>query len=163
MPDEAARFENLVASHLLKWVHLRVDTQGEDLELRYFRDIDGREVDFVVTEGRAPVLRVECQWGDAPPAPGLRYLKARFPRCEAWQVSAVGAKDYETPEGACAPHRRSRSCGAWRRGRHTLPREAGQMTTIKISDGVNVDIAPDGTVYGVELLNANEQPGTTAR
>jgi len=47
--------------------------------LRYFRDIDGREVDFVVTEGRAPVPRVECQWGDAPPAPGLRYLKARFP------------------------------------------------------------------------------------
>jgi hypothetical protein len=99
VPDEAARFENLVASHLLKWVHLRIDTQGEDLELRYFRDIDGREVDFVVTEGRAPVLMVECKWGDAPPVPGLRYLKARFPRCEAWQVSAAGAKDYETPEG----------------------------------------------------------------
>jgi AbrB family looped-hinge helix DNA binding protein len=33
----------------------------------------------------------------------------------------------------------------------------GQVTTIKISDDANVDIAPDGTVYGVELLNANEQ------
>jgi uncharacterized protein YuzE len=33
----------------------------------------------------------------------------------------------------------------------------GQVTTIKISDDVNIDIAPDGTVYGVELLNANEQ------
>jgi uncharacterized protein YuzE len=33
----------------------------------------------------------------------------------------------------------------------------GQVTTIKISDDMNVDIAPDGTVYGVELLNANEQ------
>lgn len=33
----------------------------------------------------------------------------------------------------------------------------GQVTTIKLSDDVNVDIAPDGTVYGVELLNANEQ------
>ena len=99
MPDEAARFENLVAAHLLKRVHLRIDTQGEDLELRCFRDSDGREVDFVVTAGRAPVLRVECKRGDAPPAPGLRYLKARFPRREAWQVSAAGAKDYETPEG----------------------------------------------------------------
>jgi uncharacterized protein YuzE len=33
----------------------------------------------------------------------------------------------------------------------------GQVTTIKISDDMNIDIAPDGTVYGVELLNANEQ------
>ena len=33
----------------------------------------------------------------------------------------------------------------------------GQVTTIKISDDMNIDIAADGTVYGVELLNANEQ------
>ena len=33
----------------------------------------------------------------------------------------------------------------------------GQVTTIKISDDMNIDIAPDGTVYGVELLNANVQ------
>lgn len=33
----------------------------------------------------------------------------------------------------------------------------GVVTTIKISDEMNVDIAPDGTVYGIELLNANEQ------
>ena len=33
----------------------------------------------------------------------------------------------------------------------------GAVTTIKISDEMNVDIAPDGTVYGIELLNANEQ------
>ena len=33
----------------------------------------------------------------------------------------------------------------------------GQVKTIKISDDVNIDMAPDGTVYGVELLNANEQ------
>jgi len=33
----------------------------------------------------------------------------------------------------------------------------GAVTTIKVSDEMNVDIAPDGTVYGIELLNANEQ------
>lgn len=32
-----------------------------------------------------------------------------------------------------------------------------QVTTIKISDEMNIDVAPDGTVYGIELLNANEQ------
>ncbi len=32
-----------------------------------------------------------------------------------------------------------------------------QVETIRVSDSVNIDIAPDGTVYGIELLNANEQ------
>lgn len=32
-----------------------------------------------------------------------------------------------------------------------------QVTTIKLSDDMNIDIAPDGTVYGIEFLNANDQ------
>lgn len=31
------------------------------------------------------------------------------------------------------------------------------VETIQVSDELNVDIAPDGSVYGIELLNANEQ------
>ena len=31
------------------------------------------------------------------------------------------------------------------------------VETIRVSDALNVDMAPDGTLYGVELLNANEQ------
>jgi uncharacterized protein len=99
VPAEAPRFENLVASHLLKWVHFRQDAEGLDLELRYFRDRDGREVDFVVVEGRRPRLFVECKWSDSEVDRGLRYLKTRFPEADAWQVSAVGHKDYRTPEG----------------------------------------------------------------
>jgi predicted AAA+ superfamily ATPase len=99
VPDAAARLENLVGAHLLKWVHLVQDAEGRDLELRYFRDTDGREVDFVVVEGRVPRLLVECKWADAPVDRSLRYLKARFPQAAAWQLSATGRKDYETPEG----------------------------------------------------------------
>jgi len=99
VPGDAARFENLVACHLLKWVHFEQDTQGRDLELRYFRDIEGREVDFVVVEGRRPRLLVECKWGDAEVDRSLRYLKARFPKADAWQISATGTKDHQTPEG----------------------------------------------------------------
>jgi hypothetical protein len=69
------------------------------VELRYFRDSDGREVDFVVVEGRLPRWIVECKWGDADVDRSLHYLKARFPQTEAWQVSATGSKDYLTPEG----------------------------------------------------------------
>ena len=32
-----------------------------------------------------------------------------------------------------------------------------QVTTMKVSDEMNIDLAPDGTVYGIELLNAKEQ------
>ena len=38
-------------------------------------------------------------------------------------------------------------------------RETGraQVGTSRLSDEVNVDLAPDGTLYGIELLNANVQ------
>jgi predicted AAA+ superfamily ATPase len=97
--DEALRFENLVALHLLKWVHYRQDTEGIDLELRYFRDTDGREVDLVVTERRNPILFIECKWSDTRLDKNLRYLKKRFPEADAWQISATGRKDYLTPDG----------------------------------------------------------------
>jgi hypothetical protein len=93
--NPSARFENLVASHLLKWVDFQRDTEGRLLELRYFRDVDGREVDFVVVEGRRPVMFVECKLGDQDAAPSLRYLSQRFPSVPAYQVSAHGTKDVE--------------------------------------------------------------------
>lgn len=34
-----------------------------------------------------------------------------------------------------------------------------EVETIRVSDELIVDMAPDGTVYGIELLNANEQLG----
>ena len=98
MPDNAARFENLVASHLLKWAHYQYDTQGRAIELRYFRDVDGREVDFALTDQGQAIGFVECKWDDSEVSPSLRYLRQRFPSVPAWQVSAVGRKDFETPE-----------------------------------------------------------------
>jgi uncharacterized protein YuzE len=32
-----------------------------------------------------------------------------------------------------------------------------EVETVRVSDEMNVDVAPDGTVYGIELLNANQQ------
>jgi predicted AAA+ superfamily ATPase len=94
VPEPSFRFENLVGSHLLKWTHFEQDTRGRDLELRYFRDVDGREVDFVVTENQKPILAIECKWGDSEIHPGLRYFKERFRSCEAYQISAIGKKDF---------------------------------------------------------------------
>lgn len=99
VPDQSKRFENMVASHLLKWVHFVDDTEGRDIELRYFRDVDGREVDFVIMEDGKPVRFIECKWSDGGIDPSLRYLKERFPEAEAWQIYAVGTKKYRSRGG----------------------------------------------------------------
>lgn len=40
-----------------------------------------------------------------------------------------------------------------------LQEKTAQVETIQVSEEMNVDIAPDGTIYGIELLNANQQLG----
>jgi len=97
--ERGPRFENMVAVHLLKWVSWLADTEGRDVELRYFRDVDGREVDFVLVERQRPMLMVETKWQDRPIERGIKYLKERFPACPAWQISATGSKDYMSAEG----------------------------------------------------------------
>ncbi len=53
----------------------------------------------MIVEGRAPILFVECNSSEEEVHGPLRYLKARFPEARAWQVHALGTKDYQTPEG----------------------------------------------------------------
>ena len=99
VPTMSFRFENLVASHLLKWVHFEQDCFARDLELRYFRDIDGREVDFVVLENRKPIYLIECKWSDIDVEQPLSYLKNKFPEAKAFQLYAEGRKDYINNSG----------------------------------------------------------------
>lgn len=54
MKDPGLRFENMVGNHLLKQVHFLEDTEGREIELRYFKDNEQREVDFVITEDKKP-------------------------------------------------------------------------------------------------------------
>ena len=41
-----------------------------------------------------------------------------------------------------------------------LRRKRAKVTTISVCEELNVDIGPDGRIYGIELLNANEQLGS---
>ncbi|MDY6952104.1 MAG: ATP-binding protein [Thermodesulfobacteriota bacterium] len=93
------RFENLVACHLLKWCFFMEDTQGRDVELRYFRDVDRREVDFVIVEDGQPIHFVECRKSGKDLSRSLRYLKVRFPSVEATQVLLEKDVDLVTKEG----------------------------------------------------------------
>ncbi|MBN2543880.1 DUF2283 domain-containing protein [bacterium] len=38
-----------------------------------------------------------------------------------------------------------------------LREKGNEVQTLQISDELNIDISPDGKIYGIELLNANEQ------
>jgi hypothetical protein len=84
--DAGARFENLVASHLLKLCHFVEDTDGWRMELRFLRDTDGREVDFVVLRDRKPLFAVEAKSGDRDPSPAVRYFRERTPIARWYQV-----------------------------------------------------------------------------
>ena len=39
----------------------------------------------------------------------------------------------------------------------SLKKKTNQVETLRVSDSLNIDLTPDGTVYGIELLNANEE------
>ena len=87
------RFENLVAGHLLKYCHLVEDTEGYRMELRFLRDTDGREVDFVVLREGRPEFAVECKSGDRRAAPACRYFRERTPIPRFYQVH-LGTGDF---------------------------------------------------------------------
>jgi hypothetical protein len=53
-----------VASQLLKYCHWQEDTLGHTMELRFLRDTDKREIDFVVLRDRRPAFGVECKAGE---------------------------------------------------------------------------------------------------
>ena len=75
--DEAARFENLVASNLLKFCHQEEDREGDRMELNFIRDSQRREIDFVVVRNDRPEFAVECKSGDRRLARNIRYFSER--------------------------------------------------------------------------------------
>ena len=76
--DEGARFENLVASHLLKLVHWLHDAEGYKTDLFYLRDVEGREVDFLVTVNHKPWFAVEVKQSDTTLHKPLMYFGERL-------------------------------------------------------------------------------------
>lgn len=96
--SEGARFENMLALHLLRAVHWAADIEGEKLQLRYCRHRAGLEVDFVVLRGRRPWLAVEATLSESDLAPGLRYFVERIHPDFAFQVVLHGARERRLPD-----------------------------------------------------------------
>jgi len=86
LDDEGKRFENYVAVALQRAVSAWREWGKGDYRLYYARTKDGREADFVVTEGKRANLVVECKKKEANLSPALTYFKDRLNAPYAVQV-----------------------------------------------------------------------------
>ncbi len=93
--DEGARFENLVATGLLKRIHFLEDSEGYRCDLCYIRDKEGREVDFaIVKEGVVEEL-IEVKCGDDTLSKSLQYYAERLKPKRATQIVANLRRSYD--------------------------------------------------------------------
>jgi predicted AAA+ superfamily ATPase len=92
--EDGPRFENFIASQLLKYCQFIEDTEGYRMELRFLRDTDKREIDFVVIKDGKPEFAVECKTGEKDISPSIHYFKERVQIPKFFQVHR-GQKDYE--------------------------------------------------------------------
>ncbi len=94
LSDESARYENLVASHLLKFVHHLCDAYGVNADLKYLRDIDKREVDFVVIIENRPAIAVEVKLSKQKVSSSLKYFRRKLDIPHAFQVILEDGVDF---------------------------------------------------------------------
>ncbi|MCK5917918.1 MAG: ATP-binding protein [Cocleimonas sp.] len=93
--DKGAKFENLIATNLLKRLHYLEDHEGYRCELRYIRDKEGREVDFaLIIEGQLEEL-IEVKYSDDGISSALKYYKKRLNPKKTTQIVASLDKPYD--------------------------------------------------------------------
>lgn len=93
--NSGSRFENLVASQLLKYCHWFEDTEGYTMELRYLRDTVKREIDFVVLQNKHPLFAVECKSGEKSIGHAIQYFSQRTSIPKYYQVH-LGTRHFQT-------------------------------------------------------------------
>lgn len=79
------RFENMVALHLLKAVKMWGAQGQTGLELKYLRDKEKREVDFVIVN-KKPAMLIECKYSDDKLSPNLVLFQKQLDVPLAFQV-----------------------------------------------------------------------------
>lgn len=85
--DEGAKFENFMASHLLKACHFWTDTGLGQYDLFFLRTKDGKEADFLVTKDALPWFLVEAKLGKTTSlSKNLIYFHEQLATQHAFQV-----------------------------------------------------------------------------
>ena len=84
--DEATRFENCVASHLLKLTHFLHDYEGHKATLYFLRSAEKKEVDFLLTIDEKPWFALEAKTNETNVSPSLYYFKEKLQIPFCYQV-----------------------------------------------------------------------------
>lgn len=84
--DPGARAETFVACHLLKAVEGWTDLGLGEFELRYLRDLEKREADFLVVRDGKPWFLVEVKAKDRALSPALAYFQKQTKAPHAFQA-----------------------------------------------------------------------------
>lgn len=77
--DKAARFENMIASHLLKFCHFWSDNGYGDFELYCLRNKDKEEIDFLICRDNKPWLPIEVKLNDIVPSSNWKKFINQIP------------------------------------------------------------------------------------
>ena len=93
----------MVGSQLLKYCHFIEDTKGHKMELRFLRNKDGQELDFVVIKDRKALFGVECKSGDRHLSKSIDYFSSRTPIPAFYQVHTKARKFGHPKTGQVLP------------------------------------------------------------
>lgn len=85
--DDSFRFENMVASHLLKLAHYNYDVLGLKSEVRFIRDETGKECDFVFIKNGKAEFAVECKLNSSQASSSFLFLKSKLNIPRWYQVN----------------------------------------------------------------------------
>jgi len=80
--NKGARFENLIAAHLLKYCDYLTDSGVGNFELRYIKNKEKQEIDFLILRDKKVFLAVESKLTDEQPSPSwhkfMPYLNCPY-------------------------------------------------------------------------------------
>lgn len=84
--NDAARFENLIASHLLKYCNYLTDTGFSKMELKFLKNKEQKEIDFLITKNNKPWLPIEVKNNDEQLSPNWRIFLKILPCKQGVQI-----------------------------------------------------------------------------
>ncbi len=141
--DAYRRGGTFAACHLLKTVEGWQDLGFGKFELRYLRDREKREVDFIVTRDSQPWFLLEVKQSDTRLSPGLRHFQDQTRAAHAFQM----VMDLDYVQADCFEHRGPLVVPARTLLSHLLCQRPGVSATGASTSPKAVDIFPS-IMYG---------------
>ena len=97
--DPSAQLENLTACSLLKEIHFREDVKGENWNLFYLRNKEGKEVDFLILKNNQPSSLIEVKKSQDYISQGLLFFSKKFKNIQKVQIVQKLKREKTFPDG----------------------------------------------------------------